>query len=332
MKTIFALIFSLIVASVVLLTACNSDNAQKSIKTSHIGVLLFGDSRIPQSQGLIDGLKDFGLVQGKNLEVTILNAKNDKSKLVPMVEQLINSKPDILVAGGGLEAEAIKSNTHKQQIPTMVLYINAIIERGFINDRRAPGWEVTGVDNLNFELSGKRVALVHDLIPSVKKILILYYPDIKPSALGVKEAQEQAGKLGITIDARAVNSRAEMKSVMEGLKPNEVDAMLTVPTAPIDNAMKEIILPAVQRLSLPLFTHSRKMAQAGALASYGAPFYDLGKQAARLADKILKGSNASTIPFETPITFQFSVNAATLQQLKIQPSDLASSQINEYIR
>ena len=327
-------IYTLILASAVLLTACDAYNAQntnKASKTKHIGVLLFGDSRIPQSQGLIDGLKVYGLDEGKNLKVTLLNAKNDKSKLAPMVEQLVSGQPDILIAGGGLEAEAIKSNTHKQQTPTVVLYINAIIQRHFINDRRAPGWEVTGVDNLNFELSGKRVELLHDLIPSVKKILILYYPDIKPSALGVKAAQEQAAKLGITVDARAVTSRAEINKVMAALKPNEVDAMLTVPTAPIDNAMKEIILPAVQRLSLPLITHSRKMAQAGALASYGAPFYDLGKQAARLADKIVKGSKASSIPFETPITFQFSVNEATLKRLNIHLSDLAASQINEYI-
>ena len=324
-------IITLILVSVVLVTACDSYTKNNINKTKHIGVLLFGDSRIPQSRGLVDGLKAFGLEEGKNLKVTLLNAKNDKSRLGPMVEQLINNRPDILVAGGGLEAEAIKSNTQKQQIPTVVLYINAIIERHFINDRRAPGWEVTGVDNLNFELTGKRVELLHDLIPSVKKILILYYPEIKPSALGVKAAHEQAEKFGITIDARAVKSRADIKSVMAALKPSEVDAMLTVPTAPIDNAMKDIILPAVQRLSLPLMTHSRKMAEAGALASYGAPFYDLGKQAARLADKILKGSKASTIPFETPITFQFSVNAATLKQLNIHPTDLATSQINEYI-
>ncbi len=325
-------IVALMLASVVLLTACDSVGTQNSNKTKHIGVLLFGDSRIPQSKGLTDGLKTFGLEEGKNLKITVLNAMNDKAKLGPLAEELIRSKPDLLVAAGGLEAEAIKSNTQKQQIPTVVLYINAIIERHFIDDRRAPGWEVTGVDNLNFELSGKRVQLLHDLIPSIRTILMLYYPDIKPSALGVKAAREQADKLGIKIDARAVKSRDEINAIMADLLPGEVDAMLTVPTAPIDNAMNDIILPAAQRLNLPLMTHSQKMVEAGALASYGAPFYDLGKQAARLADKILKGSKASSIPFETPITFQFSVNEKTLARLKIRTSDLAASQINEYVK
>lgn len=314
------------------LAACNQPSQQSSDTVKHIGVLLFGDSRIPQNQGLVDGLKAFGYEENKNLKITLLNAKNDKKQLAPMARQLIDANVDILIAGGGLEAEAIKRSENKKQIPTLVLYINAIIERKFIDDRRKPGWEVTGVDNLNFELSGKRVMLVLDLVPSVKKILILYYPNIKPSALGVEAAKVQADKLGIMVDAREVTSRDDIRKVMTSLKPGEVDAMITVPTAPIDNAMKDIILPEVERLALPLVTHSRKMVEAGALASYGAPFYDMGKQAARLADKILKGSKASSMPFETPVNYLFAVNESTLQRLNITVSNIAASQINEYIK
>jgi len=327
MKKIVA--FSLL--CLVLTTACTPNEVEKSPSFKKVGVLLFGNSRIPQSQGFSDGLRAFGLEQGKNLNITILNANNDKKKLGPMVDTLLVSQPDLLVAGGGLEAEAIKHNAKTNNTPTVVLYINAIIERNFIKDRREPGWEVTGVDNLNFELSGKRVELVHDLIPSIKKILILYYPDIKPSILGVDAARAQAEKLGIAIDARAVKSRDDIKNVMESLKPGDVDAMLTVPTAPIDNSMKDIILPVVQRLSIPLMTHSKKMVEMGALASYGATFYDMGKQAARFADKILKGSKASSLPFETPSRFELSVNKSVMQKLNLQLSNLAASQINEYV-
>ena len=328
MKYLFMLVFT----CCIVLGACSENSPQGPNETKHLGVLLFGDSRIPQSQGLLDGLKSFGFEEGKNLKITLLNAKNNKKQLAPMVDQLVDAKVDVLVAGGGLEAEAIKSNAKKQLMPTLVLYINAIIERQFIEDRRKPGWEVTGIDNLNFELSGKRVVLLRDLVPSIKKILVLYFPNIKPSALGVEAAKAQASKLGITIDARAVNSRDDINNIMSSLQPGDVDAMITVPTAPIDNAMKDIILPHVERLAVPLVTHSRKMVEAGALASYGAPFYDMGKQAARLADKILNGSKASSIPFETPVSYQFIVNEATLQRLNINISNIAASQISEYIR
>lgn len=317
-------------AGILLLAAC--DAPEHTIESQkQVGVLIFGDARYPQSNGFLDGLKTFGWEDTKNMKVHILNAKHQKKQLGVLVDQLVKEQPDLLVAAGGLEAEAIKLNTNRQSIPTVVLYINAIIERQFIQDRRNPGWEVTGVDNLNFELSGKRVELLHDLIPEIRKILILYYKDIEPSVLGVKNAREQADKLNIQIDAREVKSRNEIQQVMASLKPGEVDAMLTVPAAPIDNAIKDIVLPEVNRLSIPLMTHSRKMTVDGALASYGAPSFAMGKQAARFADKIFKGNKASSMPFETPSDFKFSVNKKVLQRLRILPSSLAASQINEYI-
>jgi putative ABC transport system substrate-binding protein len=140
-----------------------------------------------------------------------------------------------------------------------------------------------------------------------------------------------ARKSELIIDARAVTSRDDIKQVMESLKPGEVDAMLTVPTAPIDNALKELILPHVNRLKLPLMTHSRPIAAKGALASYGADFYDMGQQAARLADKIMRGIEAETIPFETPKKFVYTMNEDVRSDFSIQTSDLVRNQINEYI-
>jgi putative ABC transport system substrate-binding protein len=298
----------------------------------HVGVVLFGDSRKPQVRGLKDGLAELGLRQGDNLTVTELNAKNDRAKLPGFVDDLRGRGVDLMVAAGGLEADAMrKALGPDSPIPVVVLYVNSIVERKLVASRRSAGWPVTGVDNLNAEISGKRVGLIKTLLPDVRRILILYYERIPPSRIGVAEARKAAAKLGVRIDARAVASREEIRAVMEGLEPGEVDAMLTVPTAPIDNTLKDIILPNVDRLNLPLMTHSRPMAEAGALASYGAPFYDLGRQGARLADKVLHGMAPERIPFEIPKKFVYSVNRSVMARLGIRSSELARSQINEYV-
>jgi len=322
---------AILLASLILMSACAQQKTEKAHKTKQIGILMFGDSRLPQSQGFIDGLKSFGWEKGKNIEIKMLNAKNNKGNLAPMTQSLIDTGTDLLVAAGGLEADAIKANPNSKLKDTVVLYINAIMERKLIRDRRSPGWEITGVDNLNYELSGKRVELLHEINPAYKKILLLYYPEIAPSRLGMENARKQADNLGLTIVAREVHSRDEIKSIMESLKPGDVDAMLTVPTAPIDNAIKDIILPVTKRLSIPLMTHSRHMVEMGALASYGAPTYNMGKQAARLADKIFKGAKTSSMPFETPNSFKFSINKSELEHLSLTLSNLAASQVNEYI-
>jgi putative ABC transport system substrate-binding protein len=296
-----------------------------------VGIVLFGDSRQPQVDGFIDELAQLGYTADKTIKFLTLNAKNKRPQLKPLVQELIDKDVSMLVAAGGLEADAMKKMVSGKNIPVVVLYVNAIKERGLVGSRLEPGWDVTGVDNLNAELSGKRVELMRDLLPDMKRILVLYYKRIAPSRIGLDRAWEMANKSQLSIDARAVNSRDEIKQVMENLKPGEVDAMLMVPAAPIDNALKDIILPHVKRLKLPLMTYSRPMAEKGALASYGAHFYDMGRQAARLADKIMKGIDASKIPFETPKKFVYTLNEDVRNEYSIQTSELVRNQINEYI-
>lgn len=317
----------LLCVAMISVAGCGPDPKPKS----RIGVLLFGDSRQPQVDGLIAGLEHLGYERGKNIEYFILNAKNNRKSLPGLVSELVAEQVDLMVASGGLEADVMKKSSGTDKIPVVVSYVNAIKERKLVVDRINPGWSVTGVDNLNAELSAKRIELIHNLLPEAKRVLILYYQRIAPSRIGVEHAKKAAHKLGLQIDARAVTSRDEIQKVMSALKPGEVDVMLTVPTAPIDNALKKIILPVVDQLKIPLFTHSRPLAEAGALASYGAHFYDLGTQSARLADKVLKGIAAENLPFETPKKFTYTINKRVLDSLAITIPKLARNQINDYI-
>lgn len=314
-----------------LLTALTS--CEQPPKPKHIGILLHGESRIPLRNGFIDEMKTLGFEVGKNLVVTELNSNNDPKLLKPLTEQLLGQPLDLLVAAGGLEAEEIKAQLEKSkaQTPVLVLYINAIIERKFVADRRNPGWNVTGIDNLNAELSGKRVELMYDLIPALKRILVLYNPKIEPSAIGLQHARDEASKRGIQIVERAVTKPEDIKQTMEALQPGDIDAMLLVPTAPIDNELKNVILPNTQRLKIPVMAHSRSMLQAGAMASYGAPFTELGRQGARLAQKILGGIPASNNPFEVPTKYEYSVNQSALKKLGLELPALVRSQLTEII-
>jgi len=305
---------------------------QKPVDVKIIGILCFGDSRKPQADGFVAEMARMGYADDKKTKFITLNAKNDRSRLKPLVQELIDKDVSLLVAAGGLEADTMKKMVEGKNIPVVVLYVNAIVERGLVESRREAGWDVTGVDNLNAELSGKRIELMHDLLPDMKKILVLCYDRIAPSRIGVEKAREMANKSQLIIDARAVNSRDDIKHVMESLKPGEVDAMLTVPTAPIDNALQDLILPHVNRLKLPLMTHSKPLAEKGALASYGAHFYEMGQQSARLADKIMKGIDASNIPFETPKNIVYTMNEDVRKEYSIQINELVRNQINEYIK
>lgn len=321
-----AIYLVVILLSSLMISGCENSEP----KTTNISILLFGDSRQPQVDGFIDEMNKTGF-DTKSTNYTILNAKNNRKVLAKMVQELINKKPDLLVAAGGLEADTMKKMSESHNIPVLVLYVNAIIERGLVKSRSNTGWNATGVDNLNAEISGKRIELIKGLLPDTKRVLILYYEKIAPSRIGVLEATKVADKLGITIDARAVKSRKEIKTIMSSLKPDEIDVMLTVPTAPIDNALKDVILPDITRLGVPLFTHSRPLAELGAFASYGADFYDLGQQSARLAHKILRGVSANHIPFEIPKNFKYTINKDVQNKLSIKIKDAQQHIISDYV-
>ncbi|MEJ2508835.1 MAG: ABC transporter substrate-binding protein [Gammaproteobacteria bacterium] len=313
----------------VVLTSSGCD--RQTQRPARVGIVLFGDSRQPQVEGFIRGMGEPGDNAARPVVYLVRNAHNDRRKLAGLVRALLDAKVDLLAAAGGLEADTMKTLASARDVPVVVLYVNSILQRGLVRSRRHPGWAVTGVDNLNAEISGKRVELLQDLIPDVRRILILYYPDIEPSRIGMETARAAAREHGLVVDARAVHSRADIARVMRGLRPGDVDAMLTVPTAPIDNALKDIILPQVRRLHLPLMTHSRSLAEKGALASYGAPFFGLGRQAARLARKVLQGVAPQNMPFETPKTFLYTINRTELTRLHLTLGPLAQTQVDEFI-
>lgn len=325
-KYIYKGILTLIL-SLLSLTGCE----QPVTSQVKIGILLFGDSRQQQVTGFIDEMSILGYKQDDSVHYEILNAKNNRKKLTELAENLMSTKPDLLVAAGGLEAEIFKKLTMDTGIPVLILYVNSIVERGLVNSREITGWNVTGIDNLNAELSGKRVELIKNAFPMTKRILILYYDRITPSRIGQKNAKLIAAKLNIEIVAHDIKSRDDIKKVMESLKPGDVDVMLTVPTAPIDNALKEIILPHVNRLKIPLFTHSRPLAELGAFASYGSDFYDHGTQSARLAKKILEGEKASNMPFEVPKILTYTVNSDVQNRLGIKLTKITKNQVDLFV-
>jgi putative ABC transport system substrate-binding protein len=315
----------------VLATACQDE---RSVEIKHIGVLLSGEGRSSQVDGFVDGLKEFGYRDGSNVRYTVLSSKDDRSQLPVLARELLAREVDMIAAAGGLEADAIKDviSAGGKRVPVVVMYVNAITERGLVGSRRHPGWEVTGVDNLNAELSGKRLELLKELAPKTKRVLILSNDKIAPSRIGTQTARAAAAKLDLSLVVHDVTTRADIERVMTALKPGEVDAMLLVPNATIENSLREVVLPQTGRLKIPIMGHSREIVLAGALAAYGAHFHDIGQQAARLAAKVLSGVPAQNIPFETPKRFFYTVNVEVLDTLGILPNAAARSAINEFAK
>ncbi len=298
-----------------------------------ITILLSGHSRQPQVDGFIAGMREQGYYAGRNTTYHIFNAANDRHRLDELAAQLLSHEPDLLVAAGGLETDTFQRAVAKltSPPPVVVLFINGIQQRGTIKERLRPGWSVTGIDNLNAELSGKRLSLFKELLPDLRRVLVFYSPGIDPSKMGLAQARHQARKEGVELIATAIHQADELPERIAELQAGDYDGVLTVPSAPISNAFHRHALPRLQELGIPVFTHVPGLVDEGALASYGAPFYDMGQQAARLAAKVLQGVPAEHLPFETPKAFHFRVNQQTLERLGLELNPLSRAQVDELI-
>lgn len=300
---------------------------------AHVGVLVIGEARHRVAEGFMHGMNDLGYYEGRTARFTVRDAANDPARLPALVRELLDAGVDLLAAAGGLEADAAQAALRGQAkaVPVVVLYVNGIIERGTVRSRSEAGWAVTGVDNLNAELSGKRVDLLRGLIPAARRILALYSPGIAPSRIGVESATNAAAKFGLRIDAIEVKGGESIEARLAALRPREADALLLVPHARVENALRSIVMPRAEQLGLPVFGFSPGQARAGAVAAYGASFSDIGRQAARLADKVLRGVPPASIPFETPKRYEYSFNAAIARRLGIAPGAVARSQFTEIV-
>jgi putative ABC transport system substrate-binding protein len=172
------------------------------------------------------------------------------------------------------------------------------------------------------ELSGKRLELLHEIVPSVRRVLALYDPGDASPRQGVAAARKAATALGIGLVERKVQTAEEITGSLKAL--DQVGALLGVPGG-ITSSQYEAIIQAANERRLPTIFHARTRSTRDALVTYGASDIDVARQSARLLGKILKGANAGDLPVERPTTLRFVINLKTAKALglTIPPSVLA---------
>jgi putative ABC transport system substrate-binding protein len=304
-----------------LLAGCAA--AQTSPPVYRVGVLMSGDIRQEPLNGLKDGLAERGFVEGDNITFDVKNAAGNRDQLPELAQQIIDSRPHLAIATGGIEADALKAAAAGTRIPVLFLAVSSAVERGLIADLKQPGGNLTGVDTNDTQLTAKRLELLTRLLPKAKKVLIFHVPSITPSTRSVAVAQETAPVLGLELEIIEVENQAEIEAVAATVLAEQIDAILLLPVAPIQQAVPDILYPLSVEQQIPIFGVNRQDVDNGALAAYATSRYNAGVQAARLAAKILDGALPADTPAETPQQLEFIINRGTAKQLAIDiPDDI----------
>ena len=289
-----------------------------------IGVL---SSRSPEDSkphltGFLRGLEAFGYVDGKTAKIEYRWANGQYDQLPKLASELVNLHPAIIVAPGGAQsARAAKLAT--TSIPVFFVSSDSV-DQGLVASLNRPGGNVTGVDIMSGELTGKRLELLAQVVPSGSAIAFLANPSGRQSSFKVKDIERAARALGRAFVVVDANNDTEFDNIFSKLAESKVGGVV-VENDPFFDSRREHLIRLAALRSIPAIYHIREFPVAGGLMSYGASLVDAYYQVGIQAGRFLKGANFSDLPIVRPTKFELTLNLRTAKTLglTIPPNFLA---------
>ena len=236
---------------------------------------------------------------------------------------MIAAQPDVAVAGGGVEADALKEAAAGTSIPVVFLAVTAAVDRGLAGEMRLPGGNLTGIETNDAQLNGKRLWYIKKFLPEARRITVFHVPSIGASVESLKAAQQAAAELGLELTVLAGENGEDLVRAAGGITPENTDAVLLFPVATIDKIQEEALLPLSLEKKIPIMGYYSGSLKRGAFAFYAGSRYEMGRQAVHLVHKILTGEDPAAIPIETPEKIDLIINRWMVNQLGLQLPDRA---------
>ena len=287
----------------------------------------FLSSRSPEDSklhldGFLRGLGAFGYIDGKTAKVEYRWANGHYDQLRKLAGELTALHPAILVAAGGApSARAAKSVT--TSIPITFVAGDSVSE-GIVTSLNQPGANITGVDLMSGELTGKRLGLLAQLLPAGTPIGFLTNKKGVQSSLRANDFELAVAAMGRESLVVGASNDEEIDSSFSTLTQKKVGG-LVVENDPFFDSRRQRLIQLTAQRSLPAIYHIREFPIAGGLMSYGTNLVDAYNQMGVLVGRILKGANITDLPVTRPTKFELAINLSTAKALglTIPPTVLA---------
>jgi putative ABC transport system substrate-binding protein len=293
-------------------------HGQQSKKIPRIGLLSIGaDPQKPvRWLPFLDEIKKLGYVEGHNIIIERRFAAGRSERLPELVADLVRLKVDLVVATGPLENLAAK-----KEMPTTAIVMMLVpdpVAAGLIGSLAHPGGNVTGLSNVNVELSGKRVELLKEAVPNLTRLTILTHPAFSTGVyeLMLRETESAGQALGLQRRAIEVRDRDELPKAFSDMGRGRLEGFVVYGN-PVFYSLRQAIVELAAKKRLPAIYDVPDFVESGGLMSYGASYDDLSRRSAIYVDKILKGAKPADLPVEQPKTFEFVINLKAAKQIGV---------------
>jgi len=316
------------------LAAPRATEGQPAVQVHRIGFLPAGASAAHRQRR--EGLRELGYVDGKSIIITALWPKTT-SELPEAAASLAKQDVKLIVAPSSLAVAALKRVTNT--IPIVFATVADPVGSGFVPNLARPGGNITGLSQLNIELSGKRVELLREAFPARKAVILLFSHDTIPDGAPkprpflttdtttrniLRETERRAEALGIELRLLKVARVDELAAALAGLDARRDGGLILLPT-PEALGHASTLADLTLKQKIPTIGAARNFADSGGLMAYGADLDDQLRRAATYVDRILKGARPGDLPVQQASRFHLVINMKTAKALglTIPPSLLA---------
>lgn len=264
--------------------------------------------------GLRDGLQELGYRENKDFVIGVRFTQGNAAELPVAARELVRHGVDIIVASGGGSA-AKAAQTASPRIPIVFVGVSDPVGWALVKSFAHPGGNVTGIADLETDVAPKRLEIFREIVPGLKRVLVVYDATNADAVEKLVIYRDAARRLGLMLLERPVHSEHEARAALTGTRKGDTDGLLAprVPSLNIPGLIQEV----ASKQAIPTMFHDPFFVEQGGLASYSANDHELGRQAARLVDKILKGAKPADLPVEQPTKFELVINAKTAKALGI---------------
>ena len=298
--------------------------AQQPKKTWLIGFLssVSPDTYAHLYTAFLQGLRDSGYIDGQNVTVKPRWAEDNTERLPELAAELVGLKVDLMVATGTATVLAAKAST--TSIPIVFTAGGDLVKVGLISSLARPGGNLTGLSLLTTELNIKRLELLKETFPKIRRVGVLGNPANPNYRIQLDEIQAAAKQLGLEIQIVETRNPNEIETVVSKVSDKSVGALLVL-SDPTLNAHRERIAEVTSKSRLPAIFEFKEFVEAGGLMSYGTNIIAVYRRVAVFVDKIFKGARPSEMPIEQPTNFEFLINLKAAKQIgvTIPPNVLA---------
>ena len=307
---------ALLVVGVLFVSQRQETSSSSEDKVVKIGILQFvtHDALDEIERGIEDGLADAGY-EGSNVELTVLNAEADQSKIQTMSKKLVDDGNDVVIGIATPAAQGLASAT--SDIPVIMGAISDPVGAKLVKNLDKPEGNVTGVSN--HVPHAQTVELIQTITPDAKTIGVLYASSEDNSVSQVKEFTQYAEEAGLTVVEYAVPSTNEITTTMS-VMTGKVDAIFVPQDNTIASAFPTVVT-AANAAKIPVYSSVDTMVKQGSIASVAQSQYDLGLETAKIAVKILAGKKVSEVPVKVVDTGVPTVNLKAAKELGITIPD-----------